>query len=352
MFRILILLFSMKKRYSLENKQFKILFLFIILFWYSSAGFLYFELPAKPDLNWFDSMWWTVVTMATVGYGDIFPTTIGGRFLIGVPTIIFGVGILTFLVSQIAMKMIESQSRRLRGMASIKLSGHILIVNFSKEEEILNLVLELKADPQTKRKGICLIDDTLEEIPRNLLDYNVEFVRGNPTSEATLKQANFMNASSALILSKDRSNPHSDDRNLAIIVMMEKMYPEICTIAEIVDPHKTQVFELAGCNSVICTSGWTANFIIKELLDPGAKNIFTELWSNQKGKELYYIPIKKRASLTYKDLVLWCLGNSCSIIGLSRGGNAMLNPAPTEIVMDGDRAILIADDRIAEIDAG
>lgn len=349
MFRFLLMLFSLKKRYSLENKQFKIIFLFLVLFWYSSAGFLYFELPGKPDLNWYDAIWWTIVTMATVGYGDIFPATFGGRFFVGIPVILFGVGILTFLVSQIAMKMIESQSRRFRGMAEIKMKGHILIINYSNHDEILNLIVELKNDPLTRKRDICLIDDSLEEIPSKFLEYNVGYVRGNPSNEAILDQANYMRAASAIIVSKDRSNQHSDDRNLAIAVVLEKTCPSLFTIAEIIDPQKSTLFEHAGCDSVICTTGLSAHFAIKEMLDPGMNNLFYELWSNTYGKELYFVPLKFRDGVSYRDLVLWGLDSNCSIIGLKRNGKILLH-CITEHIMEGDRAIVISDDRIAEID--
>ena len=50
----------------------------------------------KKDFPTFgDALWWSVVTVATVGYGDIVPTTTEGR-LVGAALIIFGV---TFLCS-------------------------------------------------------------------------------------------------------------------------------------------------------------------------------------------------------------------------------------------------------------
>ena len=58
---------------------------------YGTSGFLYFELPANPDLAWTDALWYSMVTLTTVGYGDFFPKTAGGRFLVGVPLMVIGI---------------------------------------------------------------------------------------------------------------------------------------------------------------------------------------------------------------------------------------------------------------------
>lgn len=55
----------------------------------------------KKDFPTFgDALWWSVVTVATVGYGDIVPTTTEGR-LVGAALIIFGVTFLSFLAATV-----------------------------------------------------------------------------------------------------------------------------------------------------------------------------------------------------------------------------------------------------------
>jgi voltage-gated potassium channel len=60
------------------------------------------EHPSNPGFATFgDSLWWAIVTLTTVGYGDIVPETAAGRFT-GVMVMVAGVGILGVLAGSLA----------------------------------------------------------------------------------------------------------------------------------------------------------------------------------------------------------------------------------------------------------
>ena len=78
------------------------LFLFLtstaFLLYISAVGIYYFENSAQPDkfASVFHSLWWATTTLTTVGYGDVYPITVGGRiftFLV----LMIGLGIVAVL---------------------------------------------------------------------------------------------------------------------------------------------------------------------------------------------------------------------------------------------------------------
>ncbi len=60
----------------------------------AAVGIYYFEATAQPDKfqSIFDCLWWAVATLTTVGYGDTYPITVGGKIFASI-VVIIGVGI-------------------------------------------------------------------------------------------------------------------------------------------------------------------------------------------------------------------------------------------------------------------
>ena len=89
----------------------------LIAIYLTAAGIYFFENEAQPDSfsSIFHSFWWAVVTLTTVGYGDIYPVTVGGKVFTFF-VLIIGVGIVTIpagLVASALSRAREVEEKRL-----------------------------------------------------------------------------------------------------------------------------------------------------------------------------------------------------------------------------------------------
>lgn len=82
----------------------------VILLYLAAVGIYYFENAVQPEKfrSVFDSLWWAVTTLTTVGYGDLFPVTIGGRIFTFV-VLMIGLGVVAVPTGMVASAL--SQAR-------------------------------------------------------------------------------------------------------------------------------------------------------------------------------------------------------------------------------------------------
>jgi voltage-gated potassium channel len=324
-------------------------FLFIALVLYAASGYMCFELPEHPDLQWSDAFWWTAVTMTTVGYGDLFPTTFWGRMLVGFPTMLLGVGILGYVLSLVATAMFESKAMEMKGMKKLSETGHIIICNFVNLDKIMELVRELRRDSSTHDRALVLIDDRLDEIPAELHAAGLLFVKGDVTSEETLRRAD-LSECHAVIIQADSNDPeNSDNRNLKIALTIEHLCSEVYTVVECINPENEIYFKRIQCDSVVCITALAGRMLIQELQDPGVGSIVEELTSNEHGKQFYVQGVAGFAgdyaalSETYSD------NDQSVLLGIRRDHENHILPPPAFEVVGTDKVILIAAGRPAKV---
>jgi voltage-gated potassium channel len=90
----------------------------LIAIYLTAAGIYFFENQAQPDSfsSIFHSFWWAVVTLTTVGYGDVYPITLGGKVFTFF-VLIIGVGVVTIpagLVASALSRARQMQEEELR----------------------------------------------------------------------------------------------------------------------------------------------------------------------------------------------------------------------------------------------
>lgn len=99
-----------RRTFSLMREEL-IIFLLACLFliFIGSVGIYYFERSVQPEAfgSVFHSMWWSVATLTTVGYGDIYPITVGGKIFTFV-ILMIGLGIVAVPAGMIATALSQT----------------------------------------------------------------------------------------------------------------------------------------------------------------------------------------------------------------------------------------------------
>jgi voltage-gated potassium channel len=315
---------------------------------YGASGFMYFELPEKPELGWADGFWYSIVTVTTVGYGDLYPTTPGGRFVVAVPMMFFGIGLLGYVLSLAASALVEAKNKELHGMSAFKLDRHLVLFNYPGLSKIERVLDELARDPSFGKREIVLIDDTLDMLPAELDRRGIHFVRGNPTHDETLTRASLDACAYAIVLSK-ATDLRPDDLNVAITLAIEARSKKVHTVVECVDYSAQELLRKAGCDGIVCTSRFDAHFLSHELLNPGIQEVVEELTSNARGQQIYVTPYSGDQKRSFAELAALCFERGHVAIGIRSGSATQLNvPAETSIV-PGDQVITIGATRLGTL---
>lgn len=81
-----------------------------ILLYIAGMGIYHFENEAQPDRyrSMFDGLWWAVATLTTVGYGDVYPITVGGKIFTFV-ILILGLGIIAVPTGMVASALAKAR---------------------------------------------------------------------------------------------------------------------------------------------------------------------------------------------------------------------------------------------------
>ena len=127
--------------YKKRNQIISSVFIIIILMLASSISIYSVEHPVQPDVykNAFSGMWWSLSTIFTVGYGDIYPITLLGRGLAIIITFL-GVGVVAIPTGIISAGFVEEYSKMQRNSALRKVKTSVIMVE--REHEYIGMTVD------------------------------------------------------------------------------------------------------------------------------------------------------------------------------------------------------------------
>ena len=339
------------KRYNYLRLRLVRIFL-LALFLNLIFGLLFFlaERGAQPELDLLDSIWWSMVTMTTVGYGDLYPQTDIGRFLIAYPCMLVGIAIIGYLLGLAAESIFDHISIKRRGLVQITRENHIIICNFPGLDKILRITAELKLHPAYENSFFVIVSDIITKLPEGLPTNEFAFVFGNPNREIALQKANIEAANGVFILASDPLNSDADSITFAIATVVELLRSEhqyhYKVVAELTRKENLNLLKKARVDGVVTPEGLADCLLAQEFLYPGIHEIITQIVSNEIGSQ-FYILDTRLAGYKVADVQVAVLKHPANlqIIGIIKEGKTILNPAKDVIINPDDKLIMLAEHR-------
>jgi len=285
----------------------------------------------------FDSLYMTVITLATVGFREVAPLSDGGRAFT-ILLIVFGAGIIAYAVGSMVQILVEGQVLKVLGRKKLekqisKLSGHYIICGYGRIGAMI--AREFAARP----KSFVVVENDIEVCER-LSNEGHLFVRGNATDDETLLEAGIERAKGLI------TAVTSDTENVYITLTARGLKPNLFILARASDDSAEVKLRRAGANKVVSPYTIGATRMAQAILRPSVVD-FIEIATGSQNVELQLeeINISIRSELVGKTLMNSGIRKQIGVIivGVKRGSSMLFNPSPETEMLNGDTLITLGE---------
>ena len=228
-------------------------------------------------LDIYDSIYYTIITLATVGYGDIIPTTPLQK-IFSVTLALAGVGILayilTFIISSVTQNLQDMRSGRIMERKLADMQNHYILCGYGR---VGTAVYEELMKRNQKVIIIEKNEEKLEDIEEN---ENVILLNGNATEDKTLKKLNIDKSLGVIVATG------SDVDNLFIVLTTRELYNDAWIVSRASKKESINRLKHAGANKVISPESSGGTDIYFAAVQPNLVHITERHGVDYIGKEL------------------------------------------------------------------
>jgi voltage-gated potassium channel len=310
----------------------KIYYLLILLALVVVGGSVGYHLIEGWSL--FDGLYMTVITLATIGYGEIHPLTQAGR-VFTLALILIGVAVFGFLISLLTQTLIESEITSVLGRRRVfkdisKLSNHYIVCGAGRVG--IQIINELRA-----REVDFVVIDRNEQVAEKLLARGDLVLIGDATDENVLEGARVSTARSLITAAS------SDADNVYVVLTARGMNPGLHLVARASDQHAERQLLRAGANRAI--SPTMGHRMAQSALSPAVAD-FIELTTSTRSLDLGFeqvrvMPGSPLDGCKLRDSGIRAQHNAMIVAITGRDGQMTFNPDGERQLHAGDLLIAI-----------
>jgi voltage-gated potassium channel len=285
-----------------------------------------------------DALYMTIITLSTVGYGEVLKVSSEGRIFTMV-LIVTGVGFIFYLAGSIIRFMVEGRIREILGRRKLEKKiraqkGHQIICGFGRVgSSIYNSLADKSID-------IVVIEQDPDRVEK-LHELNILHVAGNATIEEYLVMAGVERARGLVTALK------TDSDNVYVTLSARQLNPDLFILARAAEEQAEKKMLAAGANKVVCPYSMGAHRMAQTILSPTVTDFLdlALMGANQdiQMQEMPVGPSSKLINVALQDSGIRQELDLIIVAVKKAAGGMLFNPSSRTELKAGDTVITIGD---------
>ncbi len=228
--------------------------------------FVFLTESASPQSNiksFSDALWFSIVTLSSVGFGDKFPTTAIGKgfslvFILG------SIGVFSFVISRVSNKIIKRMEENKLGYNGTKFENHVVIINWN--DFSLQIVKEIVRAGK-KVAVVTKIKESVDYIYRNF-DSKLVFVLYHDFFDFEAFQNVNIQKSTSVLLNFD-----DDTENLVNLISLKKHFPKLNYVISLNNSSLKETFIALGVTFTLSKDEVSSKLVASYMFEPEVAKI-------------------------------------------------------------------------------
>lgn len=307
-----------------------------------AVGTAGYKILGGPEWSFLDSLYMTIITLTSVGFGEIqdlsdYPYA----RILTIFIILFGMGSILFVVSTITGFIVEGELSNVFGRRKMlkeisSLKNHFIVCGIGNTGYVV-----VKELIQTKRDFV-VVDTDLNELEKLSETDKILYINDDATNDAALVNAGIHEAHGLITILPD------DKDNLFVTLTAKQLNPNLRIVSKGVEEHTIKKLKLAGAASVVMPSFIGGLRMVSELIRPAAVSFLDKMLRTQKGKSYRIEEIAIPAGSRF-------IGQTLSQANLLKGTRVLIvamkgkdedftyNPDPKSVITDGTVIVILGE---------
>ena len=235
------------------------------------------EDPESSISSFSEALWYMIVTLTTVGYGDFYPTTTIGK-LVGYIYVFASLGVLGYLISTLSSKYYSMMEEKKLGFRGTQFQDHVIFIGWN---EFSRMVAE---EIYHTSKKIAIVTHNKDEIDLIYAQFGKEntfALFADYNNLDSLTKANVSKASAVFISIPD------DAQVLLYVLDFKKRFPKPHIVVSIENSKLKNTFKAAGVTYAIARNEIASKMVASYMFEPDVANLNIDLISSSRSKQDY-----------------------------------------------------------------